>query len=224
LNLATYLDPLGLLAVLGGTAFALTLHFRPRPLVQHLHGALKLLTARPPNADGLRERLIALCEKARRGGPLALEEEALQETDPFLAVGLRLLVEGGRPDELRPLLQAELERWANRDEEPAALLEAAAGYAPAFGMAATLLALIGGRGLAAALLPTLYGTLFGPALLQPLAGGVRQKSTERLQRWAAAAEGLLAIAAGDAPRQLGQRLALLLPGGKAGRDEGADVA
>lgn len=222
--MATYLDPVGLALVVGGLLIALLLQFRLGGLLRLLLLALRGLLQSAPKPGPLRERLLALAEIARRGGPLALEEEASRETDPFLAAGLRALVEGARPDELRPLLQAELQRQAGILEEPALFVEAGANLAPALGMVGTLLALIGGRGIGPALLPTLYGTLLGPILLQSLGGALRQRADGQLRLWAAAGEGLVGISAGDAPRHLAERLGALLPGGARQRDEGDEVA
>lgn len=222
--MATYLDPVGFIIVVGGSLLALLLQFRPAGLLRLAPLALRSLFQKGPQSASLRERLLALAEIARRGGPLALEEEAGREADPFLAFGLRALVEGARPDELRPLLQAELQRQAASLEEPALFVEAGANLAPALGMVGTLLSLIGGRGIGPALLPTLYGTLLGPVLLQSLGGALRQKAEQQLRLWSAAGEGLLGISAGDAPRHLAERLLTLLPGGAPRRDEGDEVA
>lgn len=222
--MATYLDPVGLIIVLGGSLLALLLQFRPAGLLRLTPLTVRGLLHGAPKPGPLRERLLALAEIARRGGPLALEEEAAREADPFLAAGLRALVEGARPDELRPLLQAELQRQASILEEPALFIEAGANLAPALGMVGTLLSLIKGRGIGPALLPTLYGTLLGPVLLQSLGGALRQKADVQLRLWSAAGEGLVGISAGDAPRHLAERLGSLLPGGAPRRDEGDEVA
>lgn len=222
--MATYLDPVGLITVLGGSLLALLLQFRVAGLLRLAPLVLRSLLRPAPQSATLRERLLALAEIARRGGPLALEEEVARESDPFLAAGLRALVEGARPDELRSLIQAELQRQAAGLEEPALFVEAGANLAPALGMVGTLLALIGGRGIGPALLPTLYGTLLGPVLLQSLGGALRQKADQQLRLWSAAGEGLVGISAGDAPRHLAERLRTLLPGGATARDEGDEVA
>ncbi|HLO01856.1 MAG TPA: MotA/TolQ/ExbB proton channel family protein [Symbiobacteriaceae bacterium] len=222
--MAIYLDPIGFIIVVGGSLLALLLQFRLAGLLRLAPLVLRGLLQPASTPAPLRERLLALAEIARRGGPLALEEEAARESDPFLASGLRALVEGARPDELRPLLGAELQRQAASLEEPALFIEAGANLAPALGMVGTLLALIGGRGIGPALLPTLYGTLLGPVVLQSLGGALRQKGEQQLRLWSAAGEGLLGISAGDAPRHLAERLQALLPGGASRRDEGDEVA
>lgn len=222
--MATYLDPVGLSIVLGGSLLALLAQYGLAGLLRLLPQALGGLLRRAPSPEPLRERLLACAEVARRGGPLALEEEAQREEDPFLAAGLRLLVEGGRPAELRPLLQAELQRHAARLEEPALLLESAANLAPALGMVGTLLALIQGRPIGPALLPTLYGTLLGPVLAQMLGSALRQRGDQQLRLWSAAGEALVAISNGDAPRHLAERLATLLPGGGRRPLKGDEVA
>jgi flagellar motor component MotA len=56
-------------------------------------------------------------------------------------------------------------------------------------------------------------------LLQSIGGALRQKGEQQLRLWSAASEGLLAISSGDAPRQLAERLQVLLPGGAPRRDE-----
>lgn len=222
--MTTYIDLRGLAIVLGGTLLILLLQYRPAPFLGLLRAALISLIKRAPQPAPVRERLMAIAEIARRGGPLALEEEAAQEVDLFLAAGLRLAAEGGRPDELRPLLAGQLQRLATLQEEPALFLEAGANLAPALGMVGTLLGLIQGRGIGPALLPTLYGTLLGPILLQALAGALRARGDQQAHLWNAMLEAIVGIAGGDAPRQVAERLQTLLPGGSGRRSQGEEVA
>jgi chemotaxis protein MotA len=207
---------------LGGTLLALLVQYRPVPFLNLVRAALGGLFGRAPQPALMGERLQALAEIARRGGPLALEEEAAQESDPFLAAALRAMAEGGRPDELRSLLQIELDRLAASREEPVLLLEAGANLAPAFGMVGTLIALIGGRGIGPALLPTLYGTVLGPIGLQSLAGSLRNRVEQQLRLWSVMMEVMVGIAGGDAPRQVVERLQTLVPGTSVRRSEGAE--
>jgi flagellar motor component MotA len=54
--------------------------------------------------DGLVANIVALAEKARREGLLALEEDAESSADRFLALGLRLVVDGVGLDGLDEVL------------------------------------------------------------------------------------------------------------------------
>lgn len=81
-----------------------------------------------------------------------------------------------------------------QEAQPANVLSTMANFSPAFGMIGTLVGLIVmldsldgdmatmGKGLAIALLTTLYGTLLAQALFKPSAINVRRKSDDNFHR------------------------------------------
>ncbi|PKF78435.1 flagellar motor protein MotA [Vibrio sp. vnigr-6D03] len=114
--------------------------------------------------------------------------------DPFIAMAIELLGTGYKGKALRNLLDESNESQRVQEAQPANVLSTMANFSPAFGMIGTLVGLIVmldsldgdmatmGKGLAIALLTTLYGTLLAQALFKPSAINVRRKSDDNFHR------------------------------------------
>ena len=74
------------------------------------------LTMKVTNFDekGIITKLMAMSEKARREGLLALEEELEDLEDEFMKKGLRLVVDGTDAEIIRNLMETELSEIQNR--------------------------------------------------------------------------------------------------------------
>ena len=120
-------------------------------------------------------------------------------------------------------MDTELENLMERHEAGKGLLDAIGRYAPAFGMIGTLIGLVAmlsnmddpskiGAGMAAALLTTLYGAMvanmFDPAHGRQARAAVRaRKCSSRT----IIIQGVMAIQAGDNPRNVQSKLMTFLP-------------
>ena len=65
-------------------------------------------TAKVRPAGDVVPMVVALAEKARREGLLALEEDLRSVDDPFLVKGVTLAIDGTDPEEVRDILEAEV--------------------------------------------------------------------------------------------------------------------
>lgn len=169
--------------------------------------------------------LVRAAQRARKDGILALEELCNdQSTDPFLARGLQLVVDGADEGNVREILRAEIAAMQRRHQRGISLLESMGGYAPTMGIIGTVLGLVHvlsklgeggtdglGEGIAIAFIATLYGIFSANVLFLPLAGNLQAKSAEEAFRREMVLEGVLGIQAGHNPHILELRLRAYYP-------------
>ena len=91
-DLRLFVQPEAIAVVVGGTLAALLVSFPARALRAAASGLVDLLTRRPPPLDTLVPAFIGYARKARRQGLRAVEQDAEQERDGFLARALTLSV------------------------------------------------------------------------------------------------------------------------------------
>jgi len=163
------------------------------------------------------QKFVALSEKSRRAGLLALEEEIEDFNDHFMRNGLRNVVDGIDGDALRGLMENELNQLEARHQVWISVVNAWATLAPGFGMLGTVIGLIGmllnledksalGPNMATALVTTLYGSLMQNWLFVPIASKLIFQNTTEVRVKEMIIEGVLGIQAGDNPRIIAQRL------------------
>jgi chemotaxis protein MotA len=169
--------------------------------------------------------LVTAARRARRDGILALEDAAEDPaTDPFLAQGLRLIVDGADEATVREILTAEIDAMRRRHQRGIALFEQMGGFAPTMGIIGTVLGLVHvlarlgegsteglGQGIAVAFIATLYGIFSANVLLIPMAANLRGKSEEEAFRRQMVLEGIQGIQAGSNPHMLELRLLAFYP-------------
>ncbi|NLN06527.1 MAG: motility protein A [Firmicutes bacterium] len=160
---------------------------------------------------------VALGQKARREGLLALEDDLEQLDDEFLTSGMQMVIDGLDPEMIRDIMETEIEAMAARHRLGQDVFRSWGSLAPAFGMIGTLIGLIQmlvnlddpssiGPGMAVALLTTFYGALLANLIFIPLAGKLSIRSEAESAIRAAIIEGVLAIQAGTNPRILQEKL------------------
>lgn len=169
------------------------------------------------NEKVLVQNMVALSEKARREGILALEEGLEDLDDEFLKTGLRLVVDGTDGNVIRGILENEMGQVENRHINWITILNIWAGLAPGYGMMGTVIGLIGmlnnledksslGPNMAVALVTTLYGSLIANMFTTPMANKLTQHNAQEILVKEMIIEGVLSIQAGDNPRILAMKL------------------
>src|SRR5574344_783327 len=161
--------------------------------------------------------MVALAEKARREGRLALEEGLDDLDDPFLKEGLRLVVDGTDGQIIRSIMENEMGQIEARHMERINVVNQWAGFGPGFGMMGTVIGLIGmlnnladksslGPNMAVALVTTLYGSMMANWLMGPFAQKLLWQNSKEMLVKEMVIEGVLSIQAGDNPRILATKL------------------
>lgn len=220
-SLLDFIDLPSLAVTMGGTIAATLVTFPLRRVLGAFKVLRKAFTDREPDPGALTGLLIQYAVDARREGVLVLEEEADNAPDPFMRKGLGLVVDGTAPDAIREILELDLANMEERHKRGAALFETMAQYAPAFGMAGTVIGLVQmlqsvadpgalGADLASALLTTLYGILLANFVLLPIAGKLKARSAEESRRKELLIEGFVAIQEGEGPSVVAERLGSFL--------------
>jgi chemotaxis protein MotA len=234
-DVMSYLNAPSVLIVVGGSCAA-TMTASPLARFMGLPKVImQTLFSKPTDPMELIKQLVELAEVARRDGILALENMADQVDDDFLVSGIQMAVDGSDPESIQAIMETELENLIDRHEAGKGLLDALGRYAPAFGMIGTLIGLVAmlsnmddpakiGSGMAAALLTTLYGALLANICFLPLADKLGQRSSEEVLIKTISIQGVMAIQAGDNPRNVQSKLMTFLPRAQRLRAEAEQAA
>lgn len=182
------------------------------------------LLAKPVPAGSLVETVVALADKARKEGLLALEDASRDVTDPFLKEGLEMAIDGTDPEEVREILEIEIEVKRKADKQGAKFFADMGGYAPTVGIIGTVLGLVHvlenlsqpdklGHLIAGAFVATLWGVMTANLIWLPIANRLKRLSEHECAQMELVVEGVTAIQAGANPRLVAQKLRSLLPAG-----------
>lgn len=215
-SLGTFLQPEASAVVFGGTCAALLVSFPAAALGMAVRATGDLMTSRPTPIETLVPAFIGYARKARRHGLMAIEHDAARAEDGFLSRALGLLASGLPVALVREALVLEARVCAEREEEGATVLEAAAGYAPTLGIVGAVLGLMRvmqqfssdsvGSGIAAAFVATIYGVGAANLIFLPLATRVRSRARIEALRRDLVIDGVLALSDGASPTAVEERL------------------
>ncbi|GHU97153.1 motility protein A [Spirochaetia bacterium] len=169
------------------------------------------------NEKNIITKMMAMSEKARREGLLALEEELEDLDDEFIKKGLRLVVDGTDAEVVRTLMETEMGQIQERHIAKIKVVNMWGTLAPGLGMLGTVIGLIGmlknledksalGPNMAVALITTLYGSMVANLMMIPWSGKLQTMDATEAKVKEMAIEGVLSIQAGDNPRILGMKL------------------
>ncbi|WP_281882958.1 flagellar motor protein [Paenibacillus sp. YYML68] len=202
--------PSALIIIFGGTIGAVLVSF-PLKQVKQLGSAVQMafLDKQTDPLDTIDE-FYNMTLTARREGVLALEDTAQEHPNAFIRDGLQLVVDGTDPEQLREILELEIEAVERKHEGWAKMFEAAGGYAPTMGILGTVLGLIHvlgnledpsklGPAIAVAFTATLYGVGSANLLFLPIASKIKSRSAEHVLHYELMLEGLLSLQAGVNP-------------------------
>lgn len=221
-SLAKFVDPPAMLMVFGG-AIAVALVGYPLKQVINVFAVLKKpFVTRPASPGQVIEEVVTLAEIARRDGLLALENQTEDLQEPFVTLGIQLLVDGTRAEVIEEIMRTEIQALENRHREAKRIVELVGRCGPAFGMIATLLGLIFmlgnldnpntiGPSMAMALIGTLYGAVLANLVCIPLAEKLNCLNGEEVLLKQIVLKGILAIQSGDNPRVVRQKLDTFVP-------------
>ena len=221
-SLSTFIDPVSVIIVVGGTIAAVCIAFPLTNLTVLPKVITKTLFAKSVDINKLIRQLVSFAEIARRDGILSLENHTPEMEDPFIVQGIQMAVDGTDPELIEQIMEQDLENLMIRHERGKALLEGMGKYAPAFGMIGTLIGLVAmlanmedpaniGAGMAVALLTTLYGAVVANLIFLPMADKLERRNEEEILSKSIIIKGVMSIQAGDNPRVVEQKLSTFLP-------------
>jgi chemotaxis protein MotA len=221
-----------LLIIGGGAAGALIVMSPKKVLIDISKGLLICLKGTPHNRSAYEELLKVLYELfllGRRNGMIALEEHVMEPEGSsifkrypiffgnkhameFLCGSLRPIIDGKiKPDQLRLLLDVEIDRLETEHHAPVSVLNKTADAMPGFGIVAAVLGIVItmasisgpieeiGHHVAAALVGTFLGILLAYGFLSPLAVNLEFNGAAELDFTRCIAQCVVGFANGMAP-------------------------
>jgi len=165
--------------VLGGTLLSAFLAFPMKTIKELLRSLKALLQNNAADDEDTVRQIVSLARIARMQGVRALEAEGTKAKNRFVREGIDLVVDGYDRFEIHNIMEKEYELYFSRKESQVSMLNTLAKIAPVLGFVGTIVGLIDvlgnmgevgeiGKGMALALLTTLYGLLFSNFFFLPL--------------------------------------------------------
>lgn len=212
-------NPTGAAIVGGGVAVAAFLAFRTSELVSALSALLAIFR----NDASINQDITDLLEFARCHHRAQVREaEAVlgRVRSPFLKLGLQLVVDGSPVNDILHVMNWRIQKLVERESVETKLFRTLAGLAPAFGLLATLVGLIGlmaglgtasvgevGAHMSVALVATFYGVVLANIVFKPIAIKMEQRTARRVGHLNVLLEGILLVRLGRSPTVVADALA-----------------
>jgi chemotaxis protein MotA len=163
------------------------------------------------------EMLIQFATKARKNGIVSLEGDAAAAVDPFLRKALGLAVDGTDLQELRRMMETDIQLREQAAEAEAKVWESAGGYAPTVGIIGAVMGLIQvmkhledikevGHGIAVAFVATVYGVASSNIFFIPASAKLRARNHQLSQFREMILEGVIGIVEGLNPTLIRMKL------------------
>jgi chemotaxis protein MotA len=208
--------------VVGGTMGVTMICYPLKDVLGVIKVVQKTIFSKTISVTELIERFVNFANKTRREGILALESEIKEVQDEFLKKGVQMSIDGLEPQEIRDILDTELDFLKTRHQLGAEIFTSMGTFAPAMGMIGTLIGLVQmlqsmedpstiGPAMAVALLTTFYGSLMANIMCMPVAGKLRTRSKEETLTKEMTIQGIIGLSNGDNPRVLEQKLLAFIP-------------
>lgn len=205
------------LIVLGGTAGAVMVNTPLGTLMAALGQAKTVVFERTHHPAALIEEIIVYATKARKQGIISLESDAANVTDPFLQKALNLAVDGTDLDDLKAMMELEIDLAEHAAEDAAKVFDSGGGYSPTIGIIGAVLGLIQvmknlanleevGHGIAVAFVATVYGVGLANLVLLPAGGKIRARAAKDRQLRELALAGVIGIIEGANPKLIRAKL------------------
>lgn len=206
-----------ILLVLGGTLLVGFLGFPVKDCKDLFKTLYALFQKKEPDYSELVKHIARMSRINRLHGSVALEREIRRTNNLFLQKGIDLIVDGYDPYEIHNIMEREYEVYFSRKESFVNIMTTLQKLAPAIGFLGTILGLIGvlsnmgnpvemGKGMALALLTTLYGLLLANFLFLPLSKKLSQQLKDESTLLYIILEGVLDISRNRNPRAVTYRL------------------
>jgi chemotaxis protein MotA len=212
-HIAQIIQPTAAMIVFGGTLGAVMIQFPLRVIfaASLRMGQVFMDNAQDPNV--MIQEIVGYAQKARKEGIISLDNELPNIRDPFLKKTLMLAIDGTEPQEIRKMMELELDNQSEHEEYLPSVFESAGGFAPTVGIIGAVLGLIQvmqhlddisevGKGIAVAFVATIYGVGSANLFLLPAAGKIKIRIRQGQVLREMMLEGVISILEGMNPRML----------------------
>ena len=216
-RLVQILQPTAAIIVFGGTIGAVMLQF-PLRVVMAAAGRLgHVFVDKSTNPQALIAEIVHYAHKARKEGIISLDNDLEKVREPFLKKSLMLAIDGTEPQEIRKMMELELDNQAEHDDNLPKVFESAGGFSPTIGIIGAVLGLIQvmqhlddigevGRGIAVAFVATIYGVGAANLFFLPASGKIRIRLRQEQTLREMMLEGVISILEGMNPRMIETKL------------------
>lgn len=216
-HIGSLLQVAAFLIVMGGTVGAVLLQSPVKIFINGIKMSKWVFFPPDYSPQTLIKQIINWSHISRKDGLLALESQLSVIKDPLTKKGLQLLVDGSTPDKLREVLEIDILALEAHQRQSARIWEAAGGYAPTIGILGAVLGLIHvmenlsdpnllGNGIAVAFVATIYGVGLANLVFLPVANKLKSIINEHAVLQEILVDGFVAIAIGENPRLIENRL------------------
>lgn len=185
---------------------------------------------KPPDVSGTIDQIVSFAERARREGLLSLESELDTIDEPFFRRGLQLAIDGGDPEIVSEVMEADVKAMSDRHKAGAKYMMSIGIFSPTFGIIGAVFGLIAtmahlddpsklGEGIGAAFVATFWGVFMANGIFLPISNKLSAMSAVEIVYKRLIIEGVLSIQAGANPRMLGDLLRSSLPPKERGSED-----
>jgi chemotaxis protein MotA len=216
-SIGQIIQPTAAMIVFGGTMGAVMIQFPLRVIFAATLrlGQVFVDTSKDPTV--IIHEIVGFAQKARKDGIVSLDNELEKVSDPFLKKSLMLAVDGTEPQEIRSMMELELDNQSDHEELLPRVFESAGGFAPTIGIIGAVLGLIQtmqhldnisevGRGIAVAFVATIYGVGSANLFFLPVSGKIKIRIRQEQVLREMMLEGVISILEGMNPRMLETKL------------------
>lgn len=223
-SLIVFWDLPSVLIVVGGMLCSVIIHFSLPQFLGIFSVIKKTFLVKVPKPSDIIQQMVNFAAISRREGALALEEQIRKVDNSFMAKALQMLVDGQDENNIRDMLELEIQYLQERHSQGKKILEFMSASAPAFGMIGTLIGLVQmlrnmsspdsiGAGMAVALITTFYGAILSNLIFTPMAGKLGIYSKAETLAMEMIVEGMCTISKGENPTVVREKLqAFISPG------------
>jgi chemotaxis protein MotA len=216
-NLGQVLQPTAAMIVFGGTIGAVMLQFPLPTVLAAFRSLARVFFERRRDGQAIIREIVGYAQKARKEGIVSLDRDLEKIHDPFLKKSLMLAIDGTEPQELRKMMELELQNRVEQEEKIPMVFEAAGGFSPTIGILGAVLGLIQvmqhldkmdevGRGIAVAFVATIYGVGAANIFFLPVGGKLKIRMREEQTAREMMLEGVVSILEGLNPRMVETKL------------------
>lgn len=208
--------------IFGGMIAAVLSSYTMADIKRLPNGIKVLMSNEEPDLNGTIEKMVELSNIARREGLLALEAPVNELDDPFMKQGLELVVDGAEAEQIRDLMESEVDAMETRHHRMSGLFKTAGATSPTLGVMGAAIGLIGALGnlsdinklgpmIASAFVATIFGIFMGYLVMIPFATRLEAKNEEEVLLKTLIIEGVMDIQAGHSAKVIEQKLYAQIP-------------
>jgi len=216
-NTSIMLNLKSAILVLAGTLLSAFIAFPMKTFRDLFKSLIVIYKQEETDNEPLVQELERLAVIWRRHGIKALENARNRVENVFLNKGIELVIDGYNRYDIRNIMEKDYELYFSRKESQVNVLNTLAKLAPVFGFVGTIIGLIHvlnnvedpaqiGKGMALALLTTLYGILLANFLFFPLSKKLSEYTKEETTVLNLILEGVMDIAEQKTSKSISHRL------------------